>query len=266
MANMNMIIHDMEGEIEIGDTFRNPKFRRKGGGLELYDRVVANPMWNQDWFTEQDYDNDELDRFPSGAGFPGKSSADWGWVQHMLASLNDTGKAAVVLDTGAVSRGSGNAGKNKERDVRKWFIQQDLVEGVIYLPDNLFYNTSAPGVVLFLNKAKPKKRQGKIFLLNASQVFEKGDPKNFIPDKGIERIAKTFKAWKEEEKFSCIVDLEEIEKNDFNISPSRYVHTGNDQMYRPLDEIVEQLNEIENEASKIDDEIRTIFNALGISS
>ncbi|MCS4558770.1 SAM-dependent methyltransferase, partial [Shewanella sp. C32] len=83
MANMNMIIHDMEGEIEIGDTFKHPKFRNKNGKLRTFDRVVANPMWNQDWFTENDYDNDELDRFPPGAGFPGKSSADWGWVQHM---------------------------------------------------------------------------------------------------------------------------------------------------------------------------------------
>ena len=77
MACMNMIIHDMEGIIEIGDTFKNPKFRKKGK-LRTFDRVVANPMWNQDWFTEADYDNDELDRFPAGAGFPGKSSADWG--------------------------------------------------------------------------------------------------------------------------------------------------------------------------------------------
>jgi type I restriction enzyme M protein len=114
MANMNMIIHDMEGEIEIGDTFKNPKFRN-GGRLRTFDRVVANPMWNQDWFTDSDYENDELDRFPPGAGFPGKSSADWGWVQHMHASLNDTGRAAIVLDTGAASRGSGNAGTNKEK-------------------------------------------------------------------------------------------------------------------------------------------------------
>ena len=73
MVNMNMIIHDMEGEIEIGDTFKNPKFRQ-GGKLRTFDRVVANLMLNQDWFTENDYDNDELDRFLPGAGFSGKSS------------------------------------------------------------------------------------------------------------------------------------------------------------------------------------------------
>ena len=69
MANMNMIIHDMEGEIQIGDTFRKPKFR-KGNRLQTFDRVVANPMWNQTEFKEKDYDADELDRFPKGAGFP----------------------------------------------------------------------------------------------------------------------------------------------------------------------------------------------------
>ena len=191
MANMNMIIHDMEGQIEIGDTFKNPKFR-EGNRLQTFDRVVANPMWNQDWFKEKDYDADELDRFPKGAGFPG-GKADWGWVQHMLASLNDTGRAAIVLDTGAASRGSGNANTNKEKDVRQWFVEQDLIEGVIYLPENLFYNTTAPGIILFLNKAKPKERTGKLFLLNASREFAKGDPKNYIPDDAIVRIADTFK-------------------------------------------------------------------------
>jgi type I restriction enzyme M protein len=94
MANMNMIIHDMEGDIQIGDTFRKPKFR-KGNHLQTFDRVVANPMWNQSEFKEKDYDADELDRFPKGAGYPG-GKADWGWVQHVLASLKPRGRAAVV--------------------------------------------------------------------------------------------------------------------------------------------------------------------------
>jgi type I restriction enzyme M protein len=200
MANMNMIIHDLEGQIEIGDTFKKPWFKNSAGKLRTFDRVVANPMWNQDWFTEADYDSDEFERFPPGAGFPGKSSADWGWVQHMHASLKTSGRAAVVLDTGAASRGSGNAGTNKEKTVRQWFVEHDLIESVLYLPENLFYNTTAPGIVLFLNRAKPEERQGKVFLVNASQVFEKGDPKNFIPDAGIERLAVTLISWQEEEK------------------------------------------------------------------
>ncbi len=264
MANMNMIIHDMEGEIEIGDTFRHPKFR-KGNRLQTFDRAVANPMWNQTEFTEKDYDADELDRFPKGAGFPG-NKADWGWVQHILASLGEKGRAAIVLDTGAASRGSGNANISKEKDVRRWFVEQDLIEGVIYLPENLFYNTTAPGIVLFLNKAKAKERQGRLFLLNAATEFAKGDPKNYIPEEAITRIADTFKAWREAEKYSRIVNREEVAKNDFNISPSRYIHTGAGEGYRPLAEIVEELDVLEQEAKSTDASLRAILDKLGIGT
>ena len=107
-------------------------------------------MWNQSAFNQKTYENDELERF--SAGFPPNGTADWGWVQHMLASMNDNGKAAIVLDTGAVSRGSGNQSTNREKEIRKWFVDNDFIEGVFYLPENLFYNTSAPGIVLFLNR------------------------------------------------------------------------------------------------------------------
>jgi type I restriction enzyme M protein len=262
MANMNMIIHDMQGQIEIGDSFKNPKFR-KGNRLQTFDRVIANPMWNQDWWKETDYDNDELDRFPKGAGFPGRK-ADWGWAQIMLASLNESGRAAVVLDTGAASRGSGNANTNKEKDVRKWFVENDLIEGVIYLPENLFYNTTAPGIILFLNKAKPKDRKDKLFLLNASREFSKGDPKNYIPDDAILRIAETFKVWREAEKFSRIVTRDEIAKNDFNISPSRYIHTGQADEYRPIAEIIEELDTLQEEASSTEAALRNVLSRLAL--
>jgi len=279
MANMNMIIHDMEGQIEIGDTFRHPKFR-KGNRLQTFDRAVANPMWNQTEFTEKDYDADELDRFPKGAGFPG-NKADWGWVQHILASLNDpstlrpfdrlraqgsgqAGRAAIVLDTGAASRGSGNANTNKEKEVRRWFVEQDFIEGVIYLPENLFYNTTAPGIILFLNKAKPKERKGKLFLLNAATDFAKGDPKNYIPEDAITRIADTFNAWREVEKYSRIVTREEIAKNDFNISPSRYIQTGAGEEYRPIPEIVEELEALEKEAKATDAAIKIILKRISV--
>lgn len=260
MANMNMIIHDMEGEIQIGDTFRKPKFRR-GNRLQTFDRVVANPMWNQTEFKEKDYDADELDRFPKGAGYPG-GKADWGWMQHILASLKPTGRAAVVLDTGAASRGSGNANSNKEKEVRQWFVEQDVIDGAIYLPENLFYNTSAPGVLIFLNKAKSKDRQGKLFLLNASREFVKGDPKNYLPEDSIARLTSTFTAWKEVEKYSRIVSCHEIAKNDFNISPSRYIHTEKGEEYRPIQEIVEDLDELETTATRTNQLLRKLLETL----
>ena len=127
-----------------------------------------------------------------------------------------------------------------------------------------FYNSSAPGIILFLDKAKSKERKGKFFLLNAATEFAKGDPKNYIPDEAIARIADTFKAWREEEKYSRVVSREEIAKNDFNISPSRYIHTGAGEEYRPIPEIVEELEALEAESRKTDAALKKILARLGV--
>ena len=271
MSKMNMVIHDMEGEIEIGDTLKNPKFRASTGlaqrsKLKTFDRVVANPMWNQGrdslpYINDDFFINDEWGRFPAGS-CGGK--IDWGWMQHIYSSLNDNGRAAVVLDTGAASRGSGNQSNNKEKEVRKWFVDNDLIEGVIYLPENLFYNTTAPGIIIFLNKAKPARIKNKIYLLHAGKEFEKGDPKNFIPQSSIEKITEYYKTFKEEEKFARLVSKEEIVKNDYNISPSRYIQITEAETYRPISEIVEELKTLEEEAAEIDQELKNIFQKLGI--
>src|SRR5919199_5290124 len=100
---------------------------------------------------------------------------------------------AVVLDTGAVSRGSGNTGSNRERDIRKAFVEGnlmnegDLIEAVILLPENLFYNTTAPGIILVINEAK--RHPGEILLINASRLFAKGRPKNYMTIEHVEHIA-----------------------------------------------------------------------------
>ena len=101
---------------------------------------------------------------------------------------------------------------------------------------------------------------------NASQVFEKGDPKNFIPDAGIQCIADTLTGWKEEEKLSRIVDHAELKKNDYNISPSRYIHTSDAETYRPIAEIVEELKAIEVEAKETDQALDRILKQLGVGA
>jgi type I restriction enzyme M protein len=110
MAKMNAFVHDMDAEIALGDTMKGPRFATDDGSLQAFHKVTANPMWNQKFGTEV-YENDTYGRFTRGT--PPASSADWGWIQHMFASLTERGKMAVVLDTGAVSRGSGNQGRNK---------------------------------------------------------------------------------------------------------------------------------------------------------
>lgn len=261
MAKMNAFIHDMEAEIALGDTMNRPAFLSPAGAFRKFDLVTANPMWNQN-FSQTVYENDPYNRFTFG--FPPSNTADWGWIQHMYASLKDNGKMAVVLDTGSVSRGSGNAGSNRERDIRKEFVEKDLVEAVILLPENLFYNTTAPGIILVINKAKPANRKEHLLLINAAHLFEKGRPKNFLPDESINHIADIYLDWKEEEGISKIITKEEAARNDYNLSPSRYVAQNGEDNTLPLEDAVVQLQEAEEERQKADEKLKAILEELGV--
>ncbi len=258
MARMNAFIHDMEADIRLGDTMANPRFS-DDGKLRRFDLVLANPMWNQD-FPQSTYEHDPYERFQ--LGFPPSSTADWGWVQHMYQSLKDGGRMAVVLDTGAVSRGSGSTGSNRERDIRKRFVDQDLIEAVIQLPENLFYNTSAPGVIMVANRAK--RHPGEILLINASKQFEKGRPKNHLTQEHILRIAENFHAWKAEEALATLIATEEAIRNDYNLSPSRYVAVDGKEEILPLEDAVVLLAEADEERAAADEELKRVLRSLGI--
>jgi type I restriction enzyme M protein len=260
IARMNIVLHDMEAEIVRGNTMTNPKFL-DGGTLKRFDVAVANPMWNQNNFEPATYENDPFERFM--AGYPPGSSADWAWLQHAVASLNDHGRAAVVLDTGAASRGSGNQGDNKEKAIRKTFVDNDWIEAVLLLPDNLFYNTTAAGIIVVLNRAKRPERQGKIILINASAEFEKGRPKNFLPDAAITKIADAFHAGVDLERLVKVVTREEVEKKDYNLSPSRYVETAGAVEHRPIQTILDELAIIDTQARHIDTDLAEVFRRLG---
>jgi type I restriction enzyme M protein len=259
MAKMNAFIHDLEADIRLGDTMTRPAFTNPDGSLRRFDKVTANPMWNQKFNTSV-YDEDPFERFRFGS--PPSSSADWGWIQHMSASLKDGGRMAVVLDTGAVSRGSGNQGSNRERDIRKGFVEADLVECVILLPENLFYNTTAPGIILVVNKAKT--HPGEIILINASKLFAKGRPKNYLADEHVNQVYEIYRDWCEEEGLSKIIAKEEAARNDYNLSPSRYVAQNGGEEVLPLEEALVQLQEAEEERAAADRELEQVLNALGL--
>ncbi|HYA42010.1 MAG TPA: N-6 DNA methylase [Syntrophobacteraceae bacterium] len=260
MAKMNTFIHDMEADIALGDTMHRPAFLNPDGSMRKFDMVTANPMWNQDFF-QSTYENDNYSRF--AFGYPPSSSADWGWLQHMFASLNDCGRLAVVIDTGAVSRGSGTTGRNRERDIRKEFVDKDLVESVTLLPENLFYNTTAPAVIIVIDKDKQKK--GEILIINASKLFSKGRPKNFLPDEAIDKIFDIYCDWKEDEGVSKIIRNEEAARNDYNLSPSRYVSQNGGEEVLPLEEAVVLLKEAEEESKQADQRLFAVLKGLGLS-
>ncbi len=250
VAHMNGIIHDMEVEIERGDTMLNPKFKTATGQIATHDIVVANPMWNQP-FSPDLFANDPFDRFRTRGGVT-TGKGDWAWLQHTLACLNERGRAAVVLDTGAVTRGSGARHEDRERNIRKWFVDRDLIDGVIVVPDNLFYNTSAAGVIVVLAKRKPEARKDRIVLFNASRRVRKGRPKNFIPREDIQPLAAMFLKGEPVEGEVAVITREEAEQADYNLSPSRWVVQTDAVTQRPIKEIVDEMQRLGDEAREID--------------
>ena len=260
IACMNRIIHDMKGEVLRGDSMRNPKYRDADNRLKRFDMIIANPMWNQ-VFDPTIYENDPFDRFEKAGGITG-GKADWAWLQHTLACLNDKGRAAVVLDTGAVTRGSGSKNEDRERNVRRWFVDNDLIDGVILLPDNLFYNTTASGIIVVLRKNKPRDRKGKIVLVNASREFKKGNPKNYLTEDAIARIAAAYLKGEAEDGLVAVIDKAKAEENDYNLSPSRYIAKGDVKTIREIPEIVKELAALKKDEAKLDAELAKVMAAL----
>lgn len=264
IARMNMVLHDYVGsQIAVGDTFREPQFRADGAGLEGFDAVIANPMWNQKEYGDTFFANDPWKRFSFGV--PPSSSADWGWVQHILASLKDGGRAGVVLDTGAASRGSGSKNADRERDIRKAIVEADLVEAVMLLPENLFYNMSAPGLVLVLRKGKPADRRGQVLLVNASCQFRKHRPKNVLTEDGIEALIEVFAGWESREKLSRVVTRQEIAAADYNFSPAQFVDVGERTDHRDLGAILADLDAARLARETVDEHLASLLEKLDLT-
>ena len=263
-AKMNAIIHDMDVEIARGDTMINPKFKTASGKIDTHDIVVANPMWNQP-FNPATFANDPFDRFRS-AGGPTSGKGDWAWLQHTLACLNERGRAAVVLDTGAVTRGSGAKHEDKERNIRKWFVDNDLIEGVILLPDNLFYNTTAAGVIVVLSKDKPPARRGKVVLLDASEWARRGRAKNHLSQAAIPALAAMFLDADTTIRQVAVVSTSEIAAVDYSLIPSRWTTqartrtTDGDQ----LDDLVASMSRLSLEQSRLEQKMLSMLASLSM--
>lgn len=260
VAQMNAIIHDMEVELARGDTMINPKFREASGKIRGHDVVVANPMWNQP-FSPDLFANDPFDRFRTAGGVT-SGKGDWAWLQHTLACLDEQGRAAVVLDTGAVTRGSGSKNEDKERTIRKWFVDQDLIDGVILLPENLFYNTTAAGVIVVLTKRKPTARKDKIVLLNASRHFRKGRPKNYLPDEDLRAMAATYLKGEHVDGELTVITRQQAEELDYNLSPGRWIPQGGDAEHRPIKDIIADVLVLDARARQIDDILAQLLARL----
>ena len=257
LAKMNMLLHNIKNyDFRQGDTLLYPKITANNS-IKRFDYVIANPPWNQKSYGEENLKKAEYNwRF--NFGFPTKQSADWAWIQHMLVSVkeNNGGKMALIIDTGAVARGG------REKAIRQKIAEKDWIECVILLPEKLFYNTSAPGLIIIFNKNKPKERKNKVLLINATKEFTAGKPQNTLSQENIKKIISTYDKFKEIEKSSKVITMEVMIETDFNLSPSRYVSVMDEEEYRPIGEIVKDLKDTEKECKKVEENIKGILRKI----
>jgi type I restriction enzyme M protein len=260
LAKMNLYIHDIRNaQLILGDTLLYPKFK-EAEGIKRFDIVIANPPWNQDGYDEEILKRGEFWRERFRYGFTPKQSADWTWIEHMLASANDkTGRVGVVIDNGCLFRGG------KEKAIRTSVIHANLIEAVILLPAKLFYNTGAPGAVMILNKNKPNARKGKIFFINASKEYQQHPEVrklNQLGDVHIKKMVEAYKEFRNEEGFSKIVEIEKIKENDYNINVTLYVFPEEETEEIDVTKEWEELRRIEKEIFATEEKIEGYLREL----
>ncbi len=215
LARMNMILHDFPtAKIVSGNTLTSPKFK-DGEQLRTYDYVVANPPFSdKEWMTGLNPAADPFQRFSWGV--PPAKNGDYAYLLHIIRSLKKTGKGACILPHGVLFRG------NAEAVIRRKLVESGYLKGIIGLPPNLFYGTGIPACILVLDKENAEVRKG-IFMIDASKGFKKDGDKNRLRERDIHRIVDTFKKQLEVPRYSRMVPLEEIARNDYNLNLPRYI-------------------------------------------
>ena len=200
-------------------------------------------------------EDDQYGRFRYG--IVNNSSADWGWIQHMLASLNETGRMGIVLDQGVLFRGG------VEGRVRRAVIRDDLVECVVSLPEKLFYNTGAPGCLIFFNKNKPKERRGKVLFVYAAEDYEKLSNMNQLREEDITNIIDIFTTFGSVDKYSRVVEQNELKDNDWNLSVTRYVDIFETPETIDIQKSWNQLKELEKQRQNAEKKLSKYLKELG---
>ena len=218
LCKMNMFLHKVDSaHIEWEDTIRHPQFV-EDDALMKFDVVIANPPFSLDKWGQEIAAGDRYGRFYRG--IPPKSKGDWAFISHMLATaIEGKGRVGVVVPHGVLFRG-GQEGK-----IRETVIRENLLDGVIGLPANLFYGTGIPAALMIFDKSRKPNGKGKVLFIDAGREFAQNTNQNKLRPQDIDKIIDTFKKRKSIDKYSHLASYAEIEENEFNLNIPRYVDT-----------------------------------------
>ena len=258
IARMNCFLHGIEDfRIERGDTLAEPKLV-EGDRLMQFDVVLANPP-----YSIKQWDREAFALDPWGRniyGTPPQGRADYAFQQHILTSLKPkTGRCAVLWPHGVLFR-------QEEAEMRRKLIEADLVECVLGLGPNLFYNSPMEACVVVCRTHKPKARRGKILFINAVNEVTRERAQSFLTDEHLKRIVRAYQKFKDEPGFTSVVPMETIRAKEGNLSIPLYVGSevtavreGTDE-YRS-DGLPESLSNWLESSRKLRDTLPNLLNA-----
>jgi type I restriction enzyme M protein len=221
IARMNLFLHDIEDfRIRRGDTLRDPKFKTTDGRLERFDMVIANPPFSLNPWGQDGWATDPYGR--SRYGVPPATKGDFAFVEHMVGAMKpDSGRVAVVMPQGVLFRGG------VERDIRQRLLEAGLVDGVVGLPPNLFYNTGLPACILLLRATPRPGRHGQVLFVDASRRFVKRGARNEMEREDIAAIAEAVARGHDPDGEGgvalAVVPLSDIEAAGWDLNIGRYV-------------------------------------------
>jgi type I restriction enzyme M protein len=254
LARINLFLHGIGALLEQGDTLRAPAFV-EDGRVKKFERVVCHPEFSRkDWGVEI-ATNDPYGRFAYGV--PPNDKGDWAFIQHIIASLSEGGRAVVLMPHGVLFR------SGAEEEIRKKVIEADLLEAVIGLPQKIFFGVGIPGVILIFSKPKPDERRRKVLFVDASKEYEAGTKKNRLRDGDIAKIVETYRQFTEVNGYSKVVTLEEIASHDYNLNLARYLPTASDEEAVDWTELQGELEGVRSERSSLEDALQKVFEVLG---
>lgn len=261
LARMNMFLHGKDSaRLEWGDTLNNPMLV-ESDKLMKFDIVVANPPFSLKKWGAENADSDRYKRFFRGV--PPKDKGDYAFVSHMVeVAKPKSGRIAVIVPHGVLFRG-GVEGK-----IREAFLRENIIDTVIGLPAGLFQTTGIPVAILVIDRSREEggvnHSKKDVLFIEASKEFKPGKAKNYLTEENVQKIYQTYLKREDVEKFSRKVALKEIEENDFNLNITRYVDTFEEEEEIDIEANLKELEKLEPELQKLENEMKHYLKELGI--
>jgi type I restriction enzyme M protein len=254
LCRMNMFLHEMDSaRIEWSDTLANPRLI-EGDRLMKFNVVVANPPFSLDKWGADSASKDPYKRF--WRGIPPKSKGDYAFISHMVeTALADEGRVGVIVPHGVLFRGG------SEGIIRQKLIEENLLDAVIGLPPNLFFGTGIPAAILIFRRGR---KTTDVLFIDASRDFLDDKRQNRLRPQDIEKIVRTYKAYRSVPRYAHRAKLEELRENEFNLNIPRYVDVSEEEKEIDVAALQKEIGRLETELAETRAEMAKHLKELGL--